>query len=451
VAIDFPKSVTFSARVEAASGIAEVALEYGADMLTCGDVIARAYPPFQPGPASQVSWTWDMDASGSQPPGAPLWYRWRVTDTAGAVHTGETQRITWLDDQHPWQATGRGPLTLHYYEGDAEFAEDLLATAERSLARLSQETGVTARAPIGIYIYADSQAMRESLLYAPGWAGGVAFPEHSLVAIGIHPMDIDWGRRSIAHEISHVLVGHRTFSCLGALPTWLNEGLAVYGEGGPETSEARRFEAAVEDDELLPVRALSAGFSADPEEAGLSYTQSYSLVRFLIETYGRAKLLGLLDDMSRGATVDAALQRTYGFDVEGLEERWRAAIGARPLPPSDTDSAAPSAPTAVPTYQPVLPPQPAAAEATPAPVEATPSAPPVAAADTPAAAVGTPVAAADTPATEPAPPPAPLALAAPPAPPDPLKVGLGIALLVVALPLGFGAGVGVLLLGTRRR
>ncbi|MEN9933660.1 MAG: hypothetical protein RLZZ387_239 [Chloroflexota bacterium] len=471
-ALDFPQTITFRARVQAAAGIAEVALEYGVDMLTCGEVLSRVYPTFEPGTSSGVSWTWDLEEAGSQPPGASLWYRWRVTDKAGAVRTTETQRVTWLDHKHAWRNISRGLITLHYYEGDRAFADDLLATAEAGLARLGRETGVTTKTPIELYIYGDSEAMREAVLHDPGRAGGVAYAEHSIVAIGINPEEIDWGRRTIAHAITHVLVGYRTFSCVGMVPTWLNEGLAVYSEGGPDPEEARRFESAVEEDRLVSVHALSAGFSQDPEEVGVSYTQSYNLVRFLIERHGREKILALLDALSAGATTEAALQATYGFGIDGLEDGWRAAIGARPVGRSGAQVAQAAEPSPVPTYEPVqglsAPPEGATPAETPAPdaqahaagdsddaaaPDAQPNSqqPPAEVPQVAPVAEGQPaalLAAGTGEAVTPASQPAIITITTPP---SPERVALGIALLVLALPLGAGAGVGVLIVGTRRR
>src|SRR6185436_14320735 len=126
------------------------------------------------------------------------------------------------------------------------------------------------------------------------------------------------------------LVGHLAFTCLGSIPTWLNEGLAVYGEGGPEGDMQALFENAVTDNTLISVRSLSGNFSEDPTKAGLSYSESYSLVNFLIEEYGQEKMLALLRALRDGATVDEALQITYGFNIEGLEDAWREKIGAAP-------------------------------------------------------------------------------------------------------------------------
>lgn len=77
------------------------------------------------------------------------------------------------------------------------------------------------------------------------------------------------GKRTAAHELTHVLVGNRAFSCIGSIPTWLNEGIAVYGEGGPEARAIEQFEAALADNTLLSVRSLSGGFAEDPQQADL--------------------------------------------------------------------------------------------------------------------------------------------------------------------------------------
>ncbi|HWQ15038.1 MAG TPA: peptidase MA family metallohydrolase, partial [Roseiflexaceae bacterium] len=329
VTLDFPHSLTFAAHVAAPAGVERVTLEYGVDQLTCGEVTARAIPPVTPGAAAEVEWTWDMRQSGAPPPGAQIWYRWRVRDTDGAEHVSPEQRVTWLDQQHRWRQVSSGAMTLHWYEGPQAFAEELLAASAGALARLEDEIGLRPGAPVDLYIYHSMEDLRAAVLYEPGWTGGLAYASHNIVIMGIHPDNVAWGKRITAHELTHVLVGHMAFSCLGSIPTWLNEGIAVYGEGGPEPAQAQQLEDAIRADRLLSVRALSGNFAEDADRANLSYTQSYSLVRFLIDEYGRERLLEVFGRLRRGATIDDALEDVYGFGVEGLEDRWRAAVGAR--------------------------------------------------------------------------------------------------------------------------
>jgi Peptidase MA superfamily len=353
VDLAFPDSITFSASVASSAPIARVVLEYGVAKLTCGEVVAKAFPDFTPATAADVRWTWEMRQSGSEPPGTTIWYRWRVTDTSGAEQVSSTQRVTWLDEAHQWRSVSDGKLILHWYSGSQTFAQQLLSSAVDSLDQLGQTTGVTPESPIDLYIYASTADMRGAVLYEPGWTGGQAFPEHDIVIIGIGPEQIEWGKRTEAHELTHVLVGHLTFSCLGSVPTWLNEGIAVYGEGGLEPSGRSQLRDAIADDRLISVRALSGGFSEHPGKADLSYAQSYSLVNYLVSTFGQKQIVTLFGELHQGETIEDALEHVYGFGLDGLEDRWRESVGARPR---HIEGAAPTAtvrPTPVPTYRPV--------------------------------------------------------------------------------------------------
>jgi hypothetical protein len=349
--LNFPDSITFRATIEGNTPITSVVLEYGTSELTCGTVVAKAFPQFTPATTVNAEWTWEMKQSGSLPPGASIWWRWRYIDQSGIENVTEQKTITWLDAKYNWQTITSGLINLHWYSGDQAFAQDLLNAALAGLARLQNDAGLQPDKPIHLYIYANTDDMKDAILYEPSWTGGMAFPEHDVVIIGISQRDLAWGRSTIAHELTHVLVGHLTFSCLGDVPTWLNEGLAVYSEGGLDSASEAQLNEAIQTDQLLTVRSLSGGFSEVPSKAYLSYSQSYSIVKFLIETYGQEKMNSLLITLRDGTTIDDALLKVYGFDVEGLEDAWRGAIGATPRPASAQPTAQPT-PTFVPTYEP---------------------------------------------------------------------------------------------------
>jgi hypothetical protein len=353
ITLDFPETATFSAIFTDDVDITSVVLEYGSEQQTCGEVIAKAFPQFTPGKTVNAEWTWEMRQSGSLPPGATLWWRWRVMDANGQETVSEIKTATWLDDIHEWKTMNNGDfLRLHWYEGDQIFAIDLAKAAYDGLQFNETQSGLRADAPIDIYIYASNDDLKDAILYEPSWTGGQAFPDQDIVILGISESDLDWGRDAVIHELTHVLVGHLTFSCLGDVPTWLNEGLAVYSEGELDTPSQRQLEDAIRDDTLLTVRLLSGSFSEVSDKAYLSYSQSYSITKFLIETYGQEKMTALLLALKDGTTIDDALIQTYGFDIEGLEDAWRQAIGAQPRSVSAQPTAQPT-PTFVPTLVPV--------------------------------------------------------------------------------------------------
>ena len=353
VVLNFPESATFRASLTSDVEIQSIILEYGTEQQNCGEVVAKAFPQFTPGEAVDAEWTWEMRQSGSLPPGATLWWRWRVTDANGNETVSETKTTTWLDAVHNWRSINNSDfIRLHWYEGDQTFAIDLAKAAYDGLQFNETNSGLKVESPIDIYIYSDANDLKEALLFEPSWIGGRAFSTQDIVILSISPSDLEWGRDAIVHELTHVLVGHLTFSCLGDVPTWLNEGLAVYSEGEPDPSTQQYLEDAIKDNTLLTVRSLSAGFSEVSDKAYLSYSQSYSITKFLIETHGQEKMTSLLVSLRDGLAIDEALTQTYGFNIDGLEAAWREAIGASPSAPSDPSSTQPT-PTFVPTIVPV--------------------------------------------------------------------------------------------------
>lgn len=348
--LDFPNTATFSAAIQSASEIVSVTLEYGTEQLTCGEVVAKAFPDFQPGKTVEVSWTWDMRQSGSLPPGTTIWWRWRYADSSGAESVSEMKTIAWLDDEHDWQTVSEDNIRIHYYGNDSAFGQTMLKSGLEGLRINKEQAGMTADAPVNIYVYPTYDDMRDAVLYEPQWTGGQAYSDFGIIIMGVSG-DAAFDKATVIHETTHVLVGRNAFTCIGSIPTWLNEGLAVYSEGEMDASMKSQFDRAVRDNSLLPIRSLAGNFSEIPDKALLSYAQAYSVVNFLIETYGQAKMSELLAALSDAEPIDAALQKTYSFDTDGLDSAWRESLGVPPL--TVAQATAQPTPTYVPTYIPI--------------------------------------------------------------------------------------------------
>jgi hypothetical protein len=351
--ITFPEKITFSARITSETDIQDVVLEYGVDELTCGKLVAKAFPDFKAGKNVDASWSWEMKQSGSLPTGAKIWWRWNVSDAAGNHVVSDKQTITWIDQVHPWKTLSGKNINLHWYQGEPSFGEDLLSTAVNSLDQLDKQIGLKPEGTIDLYIYPNSSDLNQTIYFQPDWTGGLAFPEYNIVLIGIPADQMVWGRHAETHELTHVLVGHLTFSCLGSLPNWLSEGLAKYSEGEWDEEAQTLLKEAVADDTIFSVRSLSSSFPEDATKAGLAYSQSQSLVRFLITEYSQDKMLALLKTMREGVTTDEALLKVYGLDQDGLEDAWRAKMGAKKRPAAQVTPEATAEPTPVATIAPI--------------------------------------------------------------------------------------------------
>ncbi len=350
--IDFPNTVTFHINATSASKISSLVLEYGDAELTCGDIVAKAFPQFTPGTSVQADWTWDMRQSGSLPPGAQIWWRWRMTDQAGQETVTDQKTIIWLDNVHPWQTIDKGLIRLHWYGNSRDFAQKLLDAADSGLGRVEQDAGLANDQPIDLYIYPNYEDMKAAVLYEEAWTGGQAFPTQNIVILGVDASILAWGEKAEVHELTHVVVGHLTFTCLGSVPTWLNEGLAVYSEGALDSQFQGPLQQAIQSDTLLSIPSISGPFPADSAKANLAYGESDSVVTFMLNSYGRDKMTALLLALRDGNTTDQALGAVYGLNSESLEDAWRKNIGAPARPVAANPTSIPT-PTYVPTIVPV--------------------------------------------------------------------------------------------------
>jgi hypothetical protein len=365
VSIRFPDEIEFHLVASSDVDVVSVVLEFGVDLTSCGADVTHAIPEeFTPAKQIETSWIWNMRRTGSLPPGARLWWRWNIEDANHRELRTDITWLTWIDSDHAWRSLSASGLTLHWYSGSEGFAQELLQSGVAAKSLLEADIGAQPLEEVQLYIYASGEEMRSAVLFEPGWTGGLAFSDHRIVIIGIREADLEWGRRSVAHELAHVIVADVVNPCYGRIPTWLNEGLAVYAEGELDRDSRFTLQEAIDNDLLYSVRSLNDGFTEHAGRAYLAYAQAFSLVNFLIENYGNEAMLQLLGALDAGYQYDRALSDAYGFDLDGLEQRWRAWVGAAPRAPSAHASL--GDPTLVPTIQPYAEP--------PVPMTTTPAA-----------------------------------------------------------------------------
>jgi hypothetical protein len=330
VVVNFPSQAVFTVEAESHVDIVDVRLYYQVDKMNYAEVVSEAWADFTPGSRVEANWVWDM-SNASLPPGADVTYWWRIEDAAGNEFETSPEIMHFDDDRYPLQNLTStipqgGELTLFWYEGGDSFARELMNACQEGLARLTQDIGAYPERPIKIYIYASTGDLKGAMISSQEWTGGVAFTDFGIIAISISPSKLDWGKKALVHELTHLVVRQATFSPYGQLPLWLDEGLAMYNEGELDPVFRSSLEEAILEDELISVRSLCSPFSAYSEKASLSYAQSYSLVEYLLDNYGQDKMLDLLALLKQGNTYDEALTEVYGFDINGLDDRWRATL-----------------------------------------------------------------------------------------------------------------------------
>lgn len=321
----FAESIYFHLVAKSPKYVEKVFLIY---KLGDSPILHKQAPDFNPGTHIEVEWTWNLEP-GDLPPGLLVKYYWRLIAKDGTVYKTDPVSFRYEDTRFSWHSLSEGPVTLRWYKGSEEFARDLLDAATKALTRLQEEMGVKVEGPINIYVYASRKDMQpvipsRSKLYDEFTITlGMVLSKDTLVILGSDP-DVD---KTIAHELSHLVVGKATENPLGApLPRWLDEGLAMYAEGELPPANRLALERAIQNGELISVRSLS-GYVGDPAKVDLFYAEAYSLVEFLIKEYGKDKMTELLEKFAEGTYQEDALQEVYGFGLDELDARWKAYLG----------------------------------------------------------------------------------------------------------------------------
>jgi hypothetical protein len=323
----FPTAMTFKVHAQSDSSLTQLRLHYRVNRQNFADVSSEGWAQFTPATSVDGQWVWDMRKSGL-PPGAQIEYWWTALSSAGGTGESTHATVTFEDTRHKWQTITSGPITLEWYDGSQSFANALVAAGQQGLQRIENDTGAVPQGNVLIYIYASAQDLQSAQLFAQQWEGGVTFQGYSIIAVGVATNQLSYGQTAVPHELTHWIVGQITFNDFGAgLPTWLDEGLATYGEGAlnPQYQSALNF--AIQNNQLISIRSLSSPFSAITQQAYISYGESNSVVTFMINTYGKAKMRQLLDAFHEGNGFDEALIAVYGFDQDGLDALWHKSLG----------------------------------------------------------------------------------------------------------------------------
>jgi hypothetical protein len=333
----FQQNMTFSLEArDSTSDIIHVTLYY---QVGNQPVTSYAYPKFDAGRAVKTEYVWDTKKA-YVPPGVSITYYYLLEDAAANQLKTERKAFLYTDTRHTWRSKATGQLSLNWYQGSDAFGNDLFEAAKTALAHLETDAGVKVQLPVSLWIYESYEELRSAMEQgAKEWTGGVSYSDMGVILIGVAESNLPWGKRAVSHELSHVVIDQATHNPFGDLPRWLNEGLAMYSEGPLESQYKTSLDRAVSQGKLLSLKTLSSNFPADANQATLSYAESYSVLKYLVDTFGSAKMAALLNVFKEGATYDGALKVVYGMDTDGLDAAWQASLGIKPAAASATPAA----------------------------------------------------------------------------------------------------------------
>jgi hypothetical protein len=246
-------------------------------------------------------------------------------------------------------------------------ARTILEAAQEALDRMGPILETDATEPVRIVAYqayndlASALPFRSRVFEGHIHTQGIAFGDERVVLVhGADPMI----EGVVSHEVTHLLVAEATGRASNRLPSWLNEGLAEYGNSDPSQNYKEALRRAIASRELKPLWQLST-FGGSADQVITAYGQSRSVIEHLVARYGQRKIAELARAVQGTFNIDQALEQVYGLDVYGLDSEWRSTVGLEPLPRPERpearvpDRQTPSpAPTLVPAQEPTQSPAP---------------------------------------------------------------------------------------------
>ena len=387
---DFPQFLRFRLTGDAPGTVTDVSLRYR--IIGAGS-LARAKPEqFEAVPAGsalQVEVRVATGTLGFIPVGSEFDYHWEILLEDGTVIETESAGFVYLPPGEDWKSVHNDFMRV-YFHGDREsIALRYLEAAERTYARMGRLLQTELEVvPVKTVLFASEADLEAAQPNRSEVYDAATFLCGSQVANNIiFVIDRSCGTRdrsdTLRHEFTHILVEAAGESALGKIPSWLNEGTAVYSQTEPGRGFTDPFEVALAIDRLIPFSTMFSS-AGDPSDVGLFYGQSYAMVRFLIDEGGEEAFARLFATIKAGNRFDRAIEMIYGWTLGEFENEFRA---YHELP--TREPATPEPAREQPTPTPEATPEPERPQATPAPTEAPEQAEPEPTAAQPAAAAST--------------------------------------------------------------
>ena len=256
-----------------------------------------------------------------------------------------------MDSLDEFETFERGDVIVRLHPDEAPVLKEyVISLAQQALDDLSARYQMTVTGPILIEVFPKHDDFAVRNLGLPGMIGALGACFGRVVTMdsprALPPGDINW-RSTLWHEIAHVITLQMSDQ---RVPRWLTEGISTYEEkrARPEwgRDQALGFARALNDDKVLPLEELNAGFSR-PDTISLAYFQASILVEHIIDGHGEPALQQLVRAYADGVETDAALAR-IGLDFQTLQASFDGAVEAqfgalrRALRPPDQSGPPPS-------------------------------------------------------------------------------------------------------------
>ncbi len=244
-----------------------------------------------------------------------------------------------FSDDLGWKIEKSAHFIIYYQNSSKDFLDKLEDRAEDAYRGIADELGFFRDQPwlwdkrASIYVFDSKQ---EYLAYTgmPEWSGGSARPYEKKVFT--YAESYKFFESTLVHELTH-LIFHEFIGKDSLVPLWIDEGAAVYMERLKKSGFLKGgIEAMVKEGKVIPFKEILRVSSKDLDidsnrENPVSkayvdrfYTQSWSMVYFLIKKYDLYRFKQFAREMRRGMDFEKSFYRIYSGlkNPEEWEKQW---------------------------------------------------------------------------------------------------------------------------------
>lgn len=238
-----------------------------------------------------------------------------------------------------WEILELPHFFIHYQPIDKRVVQALTAQADNIYQTITEDVGYVPQAKTFVYLCPTPECFRQkqpASVKLPDWAVGVAYPSLNRIVMrsALTAEEKGYTRGSIKpveifkHEFAHIIL-EQALEKQGGAPRWLSEGFSMYHAKQWTISGQRTIEEVTLRDDFIPLTMLTAAFPSDEEAARIAYAQSFSLVSFMLNTYGKPVFRKFIKNLREGMDTNAALFYSTGRDLTQLEREWQTYLKKR--------------------------------------------------------------------------------------------------------------------------
>lgn len=227
-------------------------------------------------------------------------------------------------ETEPWNIEKSKHFVIYYREAPKEYISEVKRRAERYYRSITDYLGLmrfdfwTWDERCKIYLYPNRRKYLRDTRSVSWSRGGVHIIRKEIVTYVEKEQFLDY---VLPHELGHIIF-REVVGFDKRLPLWIDEAVAVLQE-----KDRQRYLTAAgklaREGRHIPLERLSRMRSYQQISPLTFYSESASIIDFLLEEFGRDRFIAFCRRLRDGEDWEKAFLRTYRFeDLGALEEAW---------------------------------------------------------------------------------------------------------------------------------